>query len=124
MKKNEEAVLKYSQGMNCAQAVLSAFQKNCNISEEEAVKIGAGLGAGMCSGDACGAVTSGVILIGLKYGGASKEEKMAAVSKTKEYLDSFKEWGSSTNCIKLKRESGKSCSDIVKHSASLLENIL
>ena len=124
MRKNEEAVLKYGQGLNCAQAVLSAFQKDCNISEDDAVKIGAGLGAGMCSGDACGAVTSGVILIGLKYGGSSKEEKIAAASKTKEFLLSFKEWGTTTNCIKLKKESGKSCAEIVKHSASLLENIL
>ena len=107
MKKNEEAVLKYSQGLNCAQAVLSTFQRSCNISEEEAVKIGAGLGSGMCSGDACGAVTSAVILIGLKYGGQSKEEKIAAISKTKDFLNSFKEWGNSTNCIKLKKSQEK-----------------
>ncbi len=124
MTKSEKAEKNYSTGLNCGQAVLAAFHENAAINEEQAIKIGTGMGAGLCSGDLCGAVNAAVAAISLKYGGQSGEEKMMVMQKTKKYLDEFKKWGGSTNCINLKRESGKSCKDIVKFSGQILENII
>ncbi len=89
MTKSEKAEKNYSTGLNCGQAVLAAFHENAAINEEQAIKIGTGMGAGLCSGDLCGAVNAAVAAISLKYGGQSGEEKMMVMQKTKKYLDEF-----------------------------------
>lgn len=124
MSKSERAIELYSTGMNCAQAVVAAYSEEIGVSEEHAAKLGSGFGAGMYSGDTCGAVAAAVAAIGLKHGGSSQEEKMRVIKETQKYMDEFKKWGGTTNCLKLKTESGKRCADIVKYSAKLLENVL
>ena len=50
---------------NCAQAVLVPFAEKCGISEEAAYRVGANFGAGMRMGSVCGAVTGGLMVLGL-----------------------------------------------------------
>ena len=56
------------QGFDCAQTVLAAFAEDLDLDEETALKVAAGFGGGMHLGDVCGAVTGGLMVLGLKYG--------------------------------------------------------
>ena len=50
---------------NCCQGVLAAFAKECGISEEQAYALGAHFGGGMGRASACGAITGGLVVLGL-----------------------------------------------------------
>ena len=50
---------------NCAQAVLMAFSAKAGLSDEVAAKIASNFGAGMKNGGVCGAVTGGLMALGL-----------------------------------------------------------
>lgn len=52
---------------NCAQAVLASFAPDAGISEADACRITANFGSGMKMGGTCGAVTGGLMALGL-YG--------------------------------------------------------
>jgi len=58
-----------------------------------ALKIACGLGAGMArKGEVCGAVTGGILVLGLRHGRGEKDEKTAmelTYSKTRELMDLF-----------------------------------
>ncbi len=54
---------------NCAQAVFSAFAPRFGLPEETALKIAAPFGGGMArQGHVCGAVTGGLMALGLRHG--------------------------------------------------------
>lgn len=50
---------------NCAQAVFMAFSEKAGLDENTACRIAANFGAGMKSGGVCGAVTGGLMVLGL-----------------------------------------------------------
>lgn len=50
---------------NCAQAVLVPFAEDGGLTEETAYKIAANFGGGMKMGSVCGAVTGGLMALGL-----------------------------------------------------------
>ncbi|MBQ6074529.1 MAG: C_GCAxxG_C_C family protein [Lachnospiraceae bacterium] len=50
---------------NCAQAVVIPFAENAGINAETAIKFAAGFGGGMRRGSVCGAVTGGLMALGL-----------------------------------------------------------
>ena len=59
----------HERGFGCAQAVLAAFCEDYGMDVETALKISTGFGSGigrMC--EVCGAITGGVMVLGLKYG--------------------------------------------------------
>lgn len=106
---NEEKIAAYfAEGIDCGQVTLLALSDSLGISEEEAQKLGAALGAGMFQGEQCGAFLAGVIAIGLKYGHAdtmraealhkAKAETMAALSA---YRTAFEKQFGGTCCEKL-----------------------
>jgi C_GCAxxG_C_C family probable redox protein len=66
--RSEQAVHCFSQGFNCAQAVLGVFCQHFNFDKDTAMKLTTGFGGGMQSGHMCGAVTGALMVIGLKYG--------------------------------------------------------
>ena len=61
--------------------------------EEIALKIGCGLGAGMGrKEEVCGAVTGGILVLGMRHGRGSKDDRSATeltYLKTKELMDEF-----------------------------------
>jgi C_GCAxxG_C_C family probable redox protein len=120
MGKSKKAQELYSTGMNCAQSVVAAYSDEIGLTQDKASDIGAGFGAGMYTGDTCGAVTAAIAVIGMKYG----NDKMKVIKETQNFMKEFKIWGGTTNCIKLKSESGKRCSEIVEYSAKLLDKTL
>jgi C_GCAxxG_C_C family probable redox protein len=76
--KAEDAVALMAAGGNCAQAVLSVFCRELGLEKEIALKIASGFGAGMArEQEVCGAVTGGLMAIGLKHGQEREDDKEA-----------------------------------------------
>lgn len=50
---------------NCCQSVLVAFAKDMGLTEEQAFALGANFGSGMRCGSACGALTGGLMVLGM-----------------------------------------------------------
>ena len=69
MSKADEAVATFGKGFNCAQAVLSAFNKELGLDDQAAARIASGFGAGIgVMAETCGAVSGAIMVIGLKKG--------------------------------------------------------
>ena len=100
-----EAAACFSEGFNCAQAVLSTYCEEFGMDKKTALQIACGFGAGMGRMQGtCGAVSGAYMLIGLKFGKFSKEDE-AAKDKTyalvREFAALFKERNNSTICREL-----------------------
>ncbi len=65
MKRAEQLRAATDRHYNCAQSVLIPFAKEAGIDEEDAYKIASGFGSGMKSGSVCGAITGGVMALGI-----------------------------------------------------------
>ncbi len=65
----EKAVATFSEGYNCAQAVLAQWSEELDVSRRDALRLAAALGGGMGGmGEVCGAVAGALLVIGLKHG--------------------------------------------------------
>lgn len=101
MGKKKEALKLFGNRLNCAQAVFASFAGDLGLDREIALRVGSGFGSGMGRmALTCGAVTGAFMVIGLKYGHTSGEDKKAR-DKTYELLKKFsaafkKEHGSIT----------------------------
>jgi C_GCAxxG_C_C family probable redox protein len=73
--------------------VLYAFREEGDLSEEMALKIACGLGAGMArKEEVCGAITGGILVLGLRYGRGNNDDRSAmelTYLKTRELIDLF-----------------------------------
>ncbi len=86
-KKCETAVEKFLSGYNCAQSILCAYGPDLGLDAETALKVATGLGGGMGgSGEVCGALTGGILALGLKYGRGGQDEKSVAQQAYKKTL--------------------------------------
>jgi C_GCAxxG_C_C family probable redox protein len=78
MDREELAVSLFQKGCSCSQALLAAYGDRFGLEREVALRIAAGFGGGMGRmAGTCGAVTGAFMLIGLKYGGATTEDRQA-----------------------------------------------
>jgi C_GCAxxG_C_C family probable redox protein len=105
MTKADEAVTLFKCGFSCSQAVLSVFAPQFGLERDIALQISQGFGAGIgYSDDVCGAVSGAVMVIGLRYGRTTAEDK-AAKERTYaivgEFLKRFKERNGSVECTTL-----------------------
>jgi len=65
----ENAASYFKEGFNCAQSVLLVMQKFWGVEKPLEPKVASAFGGGIGrAGSVCGALTGGVIAIGLKYG--------------------------------------------------------
>ena len=124
--------------------MLYAFREESNLPEETALKIACGLGAGMGrKEEVCGAVTGGVLVLGMRHGRGSKDDRSAAeltYMKTRELMDRFAKKHGTFICRKLLNgcelttEEGqkyfkendllkKICMPCVQSAVEILENI-
>jgi C_GCAxxG_C_C family probable redox protein len=138
------ATEKFLSGYNCAQSVLYAFREESDLPEETALKIACGLGAGMGrKEEVCGAVTGGILVLGMRHGRGSNDDRSAMVFtyvKTRELMDQFAEKHGTFICRKLLNgcelttEAGqkhfkendllnKICAPCVQSVVEILENI-
>ncbi len=71
-KKKEEALKDFGTKYNCSQTVLSVFSEDLGLDKELALKLSKGFGGGASQGELCGAVSAGIMALGIKYGDNSK----------------------------------------------------
>ena len=70
------AVEKFLAGYNCAQAVLYSFCDDLRFDKDTALRLACGFGAGMArKQEVCGAITGGIITIGLKHGRGEGQDR-------------------------------------------------
>ena len=103
-KKVKKAVEKFEKGFNCSQAVLSSYSEQYGLDCERAYKVATGFGGGMRMGDICGAVTGAFMVLGLKYGNTTAEDrqdKAKTYEKVEEFTKRFKARNGSVMCSKL-----------------------
>ena len=100
--KSEVATEKFLSGYNCAQSVLYAFGPDLGLDGETALKVATGLGAGMARrGEVCGALTGGILVLGLKYGRGGQQDRSATeetYQKTLELMARFEKKHGSCLC--------------------------
>ena len=100
--KNQVAVEKFLAGYNCAQSVLYAYGPALGLDGETALKVATGLGAGIGRrGEVCGALTGGILVLGLKYGRGGQQGRSATeetYQKTLELMARFEERHGSCLC--------------------------
>jgi C_GCAxxG_C_C family probable redox protein len=103
--KSNMAVEEFLSGYNCAQSVFAAFCEETGISDDMALKISCGLGGGMGRNqEVCGAVSGGILVLGLRHGrGVSEEQSATTVTyqKTREFMSRFAERNGSYICREL-----------------------
>lgn len=100
----EKAEALFAQKFHCSQAVLAAFADELGLTEEQALKLGAAFGGGMCKGEVCGACTGALMALGLKYGQykvGDVDSKTRTNDITVQFLEAFKAQNGSYLCREL-----------------------
>jgi len=90
--KGQLAVDKFVEGYNCAQSVVFAFHGECGLGEDEALRISGGFGGGMGrKQEVCGAVTGGIMVLGLRRERAMRGSPVTEDlhRATREFMDAF-----------------------------------
>ncbi len=144
MSKADYAVSLFNGGLNASQAFQAAFCPDLGIEEDTALKLGAGLsGRVKYADDVCGAVISGILIIGLRFGNTDPDDSASyerTYSAVEEFVAEFKARNDTIKCseilgIDVSTENGKEtaedqrlladvCSNLVRDSAEILEMIL
>ncbi|MBU2054840.1 MAG: C-GCAxxG-C-C family protein [Proteobacteria bacterium] len=142
--KIEKAVGCFGEGFNCSQAVLSTYSGEFGLERETALRAAAGMGGGMGGlGEVCGAVTGGMMAIGLKHGhteAKDKETKAKTYGCVRDYAGRFRARNGSILCrdllgcdistpegLEQARQKGlftERCPRFVRDAAEILEDVL
>ncbi len=143
--KSQAAVETFLSGYNCAQSVLLSHFDETQMDKNIALKLSCGFGAGMGRNEeVCGAVSGGIIAIGLKHGKGINDtdsNKEKTYKLTKELMNRFESKHGTYICRKLLRdcdlmtENGqqyfiendlktKVCCECIKSAVEILEDIL
>ena len=78
MSKAEQARQNFLSGYNCAQSVLCAFEKECGLDHETALKLASGFGGGMARmREVCGTVSGMFMAADLIFGPSDLSDKAA-----------------------------------------------
>jgi C_GCAxxG_C_C family probable redox protein len=143
--KSDIAAGKFSEGFNCAQSVLLSFCDEFHFDQDIALTVARGFGGGMGrKQEVCGAVSGGIMVLGLRYGNDEKEEKKRKeliYSKTRELMDRFAKKRGTFICRKLLDDcdltteqgqkqfkdndlSNKTCKQCVRSAVEILETMI
>ncbi|MBQ9458924.1 MAG: C_GCAxxG_C_C family protein [Oscillospiraceae bacterium] len=118
MNRMEKANSVHEKGFNCCQSVLAAFSDLYDVSEETALRIGAGFGGGAGTGELCGAITGAVMALDLiacgDVTGDPVSAKRAAAARSKELQNRFMEQFGALRCQELLRNEKEEPSEAVK----------
>jgi len=97
--RSEQAVRDFRAGLSCAQAVFTAF---ADLDRETALRVASGLGGGMARmGRTCGAVTGGILALGLRHGAGvadSEEAKLRLYERVRGFIAAFEARHGSSEC--------------------------
>lgn len=98
------AVATFRNGINCAQAILSAWGPRHGLDRETALRLGGAFGSGMNMGETCGAVTGALMVIGLRSAKVSHAGFLTrdrTERETLEFLERFKARNGTVSCKEL-----------------------
>jgi C_GCAxxG_C_C family probable redox protein len=143
--RSDVAVEKFLAGYNCAQAVLYSFCDDLHFDKDTALRLASGFGAGMARKQGtCGAITGGIIAIGLKHGRGEGQDRTLTEEtyrKVRELIWQFESKHGTSICrillngcdlntpdgqryFKENNLQNKTCKGCVKTVGETLENIL
>jgi C_GCAxxG_C_C family probable redox protein len=101
---SEKAVKRFLEGYNCAQSVLLTIFEQWNGKNELVPKVATAFGGGIgrC-GSVCGALSGGIMAIGIKYGSnePSVEKRLRAYALAKEFYRRFEKKHGNVLCREL-----------------------
>jgi C_GCAxxG_C_C family probable redox protein len=103
--KLDNAVTTFRGGYNCAQAVLSAHCEDLNLDRNTALRLACGFGAGMARRqDVCGAVSGGIIVLGLRHGRGVNDDRSATettYARARDLMERFQQRHGTCVCREL-----------------------
>ncbi len=92
----------FAEGFNCAQSVLLAFAEELGMDPVMAAKLTSPFGGGVArSGRICGAVSGGLMVLGLRYGNSvatDRGAKEASYALARRYMEEFEKQHGSVDC--------------------------
>jgi C_GCAxxG_C_C family probable redox protein len=101
----EKAISSFRSGLNCAQAILSAYSDEFDFDENMALSVACGFGGGMGRmQQTCGAVTGSFMVMGLyicKKFSDNKDRKEHTYALVQKFNEKFRKINGSTDCISL-----------------------
>ncbi len=93
---------RFAGGFNCAQSIFSAFAAEHGVAEDFALRLAAPFGAGMArAGETCGALSGGLMVLGIHYAGSRPEDRDEIYAITREFMELFRKQHGSTLCHEL-----------------------
>ncbi len=101
MTHKEIALSYFEKKFHCSQAVFAAFAEECNLTEKQALSIGACFGSGMRKGEVCGACTGALLVLGALYGQYDKTDETSRIVSNEvndKMMNRFKEKNGSYLC--------------------------
>ncbi len=130
MRLHEKSVELHQKNYNCAQCVLKACREFYpEVSDAVLAKIASGFGGGVCCGEICGALTGGVMAVGLsaEFDESDSDSILASKNSIKAIINdmnsTFKNNFDSLLCSELK--GGKhSCNELIAYGTQLTENTI
>jgi len=103
--KEEKAINSFRTGLNCAQAVLTAYSDDLNFDKNLALSISCGFGGGMGRlQETCGAVTGSYMVLSIyncKKNSENNDRKEKSYAMIQEFNKKFKSINGSTECLSL-----------------------
>ncbi len=101
----EKALARFREGYACSQAVLSAFAGEFGLPDDLALRLSATFGGGMGRlGEVCGAVTGAFMVLGLKAGNVTAEDRASkerAYGLVNEFVNRFRDRHETIICREL-----------------------
>lgn len=101
----EKAIESFRSGLNCAQAVLTAYSDELHIDNNLAQSVSCAFGGGMGRlQETCGAVTGSYMVLGIhacKKITENKERKEVTYTMVQKFTEKFRELNGTTDCIDL-----------------------
>jgi C_GCAxxG_C_C family probable redox protein len=109
---------------NCAQSVVLPFAADAGLTEQQAYQVAANFGAGMKMAGTCGAITGGLMVLGL-FGVEDAAVIGAYYRRLKENHEGYLDCA---NLLRMNKEAGREkkphCDDMVYECITLVEEIL
>lgn len=140
----EKVLALKEKGFNCCQAVFVPFATELGLSETQALMLASPFGGGIArTGSICGAVTGALMVIGLRYGMTSPEDKAAGektMALSRVFLEQFQEVHETTHCnallgVDINTQAGfeaakndgrflKICPEAIRSAVEILEELI
>ena len=129
MSVKEKTAELHDMGFNCAQCVLCCCREITGLEDSTALAVSGGFGGGLRSGEICGAVSGGVMALGMarpfnKPGDMAAKAEVGAV--TKRFVDTFREKYGAVTCRELlgQPEDRSRCGECIAYCAELAETMV